>query len=123
MQAKSAGRAPLDAKGFLDAVAGPFIEFFQTHGLFALVMLLTITLYHLSDYLRGPIVNPFYHDGGFSQADQIGTWCSGTFGFCGRFPSVVAPLAGLQLATVGLLPHPDHRGGAPADRHRRLLPS
>jgi PAT family beta-lactamase induction signal transducer AmpG len=78
MHAKS-GAAPLwTPRGFFDAVVGPFVEFFKAHGLFALVMLLTITLYHLSDYLRGPIVNPFYHDAGYTKLQVAAV--RGTFG-------------------------------------------
>ena len=44
-----------------DAVAGPFIEFFTTHGVaLAALTLALITAYHLSDYMRGPMSNPFY---------------------------------------------------------------
>lgn len=60
--------APLwTPRGLFDAIAGPFIEFFKAHGAMALLMLLMITFYHLSDYLRGPIGNPFYHDLGISK--------------------------------------------------------
>jgi PAT family beta-lactamase induction signal transducer AmpG len=46
---------------FYDAVVGPFIEFFRAHGLaLAGLMLGTITLYHLCDYMRGPMSNPYY---------------------------------------------------------------
>jgi len=69
-------------------VAGPFVEFFQAHGLFALVMLLTITLYHLSDYLRGPIGNPFYHDVGYTKL-QIAA-VRGTFGLWATLTGVAA---------------------------------
>ena len=48
-------------RGGWDAVAGPFRTFFATHGLgMALLMLLMITLYHLCDYMRGPMGNPYY---------------------------------------------------------------
>jgi len=88
MQAK-ATEAPLwTPRGFFDAVAGPFVEFFQAHGLFALVMLLTITLYHLSDYLRGPIGNPFYHDVGYTKL-QIAA-VRGTFGLWATLTGVAA---------------------------------
>jgi PAT family beta-lactamase induction signal transducer AmpG len=88
MEAMSA-EAPLwTPRGFFDAVAGPFIAFFKTHGLFAFVMLLTITLYHLSDYLRGPIVNPFYHDVGFTKL-QIAA-VRGTFGLWATISGVTA---------------------------------
>jgi PAT family beta-lactamase induction signal transducer AmpG len=46
-------------RGF-DAVAGPFIAFFRTYGWTAALVLLTVTAYHLCDYLRGPVINPFY---------------------------------------------------------------
>lgn len=43
------------------AVAGPFGAFFRSHGVTtAVLMLLFITLYHLCDYLRGPMSNPYY---------------------------------------------------------------
>jgi PAT family beta-lactamase induction signal transducer AmpG len=54
-------------RGLFDAIAGPFIEFFKAHGSMALLMLLMITFFHLSDYMRGPIGNPFYHDLGIPK--------------------------------------------------------
>ena len=75
--------APLwTPRGLFDAIAGPFIAFFKTHGWFALLMLLMMTLYHLSDYMRGPISNPFYHDLGLSKTTvgvvrgTIGLWAT-----------------------------------------------
>jgi MFS transporter, PAT family, beta-lactamase induction signal transducer AmpG len=59
-------------RGFFDAVAGPFIVFFKTHGPAALVMLLAISFYRLPDFVRGPMVNPFFHDIGLSK-DVVGT--------------------------------------------------
>src|SRR6185312_3109202 len=53
-------------RGFFDAVAGPFIVFFKTHGPAALVMLLAISFYRLPDFVRGPMLNPFFHDVGLS---------------------------------------------------------
>jgi PAT family beta-lactamase induction signal transducer AmpG len=88
MHAKS-GLAPLwTPRGFFDAVAGPFVAFFKTHKLFALVMLLSITLYHLSDYLRGPIGNPFYHDVGFTKLQVAAV--RGTFGLWATIMGVAA---------------------------------
>jgi PAT family beta-lactamase induction signal transducer AmpG len=73
--------APLwTARGLFDAIIGPFVDFFRQHKAFGLVMLLTITLYHLSDYLRGPVTNPFYHDVGYTKATvglirgTVGLW-------------------------------------------------
>src|SRR5207237_4620844 len=59
-----------------------FIAFVKTHGTAALLMLVMITLYHLSDYMRGPISNPFYHDLGIQKTTvglvrgSIGLWCT-----------------------------------------------
>lgn len=58
-------------RGLADAIAGPFIVFFKTHGATALVMLLAISLYRLPDFFRGPMVNPFFHDIGMSK-DFVG---------------------------------------------------
>jgi PAT family beta-lactamase induction signal transducer AmpG len=58
-KAQEAGRHPVAA--VYDAVIGPLITFFRTHGLaMAALMLLTITFYHLCDYMRGPMSNPYY---------------------------------------------------------------
>jgi PAT family beta-lactamase induction signal transducer AmpG len=44
-----------------DAVIEPFITFFKAHGVaLACLTLGLITLYHLSDYMRGPMSGPFY---------------------------------------------------------------
>ena len=65
-----AAEAPLwTPVGMAKAIAGPFISFFKAHGTMALLMLLMITFYHLSDYMRGPIGNPFYHDLGISKVE------------------------------------------------------
>jgi PAT family beta-lactamase induction signal transducer AmpG len=48
-------------QGLYDAIIGPFVAFFEKHGWAMGAMILgLITLYHLSDYLRGPMVNPYY---------------------------------------------------------------
>jgi PAT family beta-lactamase induction signal transducer AmpG len=98
MHAKS-DTAPLwTPRGFLDAVVGPFADFFRAHGAFGLVMLLTITLYHLSDYLRGPIINPFYHDVGYSKV-TVGTIRT-TFGLWTSLAGVAA--GGFCSVRIGL---------------------
>ena len=71
MNAKSSALPLWTAKGFFDAVVGPFMVFFRTHGWMALLMLLMISVYRLPDFLRGPITNPFYHDLGLSK-DVVG---------------------------------------------------
>jgi len=70
---ESAARiAPLwTARGFGDAVIGPFREFFRVYGWLALLMLAMISFYQLPEYMMGPMVNPFYHDLGLSK-DAVG---------------------------------------------------
>lgn len=59
------GASPLWA---VDAVVGPFVAFFRAFGPMALLILLTVSAYHLSDYLRGPVINPFYVEVGLTKA-------------------------------------------------------
>ena len=54
-----------------DAVAGPFIAFFRSYGWGALLVLLAVSAYHLCDYLRGPMIAPFYVKLGLSK-DLVG---------------------------------------------------
>jgi MFS transporter, PAT family, beta-lactamase induction signal transducer AmpG len=61
MKAKSqeAVTSPLGA--VYDAVVGPLVAFFRSHGIAtAALMLLMITFYHLCDYMRGPMSLPYY---------------------------------------------------------------
>jgi PAT family beta-lactamase induction signal transducer AmpG len=56
---EEAKRNPLAAGA--DAVIGPIVAFFRSHGVaMAALMLLMITFYHLCDYMRGPMTNPYY---------------------------------------------------------------
>lgn len=55
------------ARGLFDAILGPFIAFFRTHGKLALLMLLAISLYRLPDFIMGPMANPFYKDIGLTK--------------------------------------------------------
>ncbi len=80
-------QAPLASlRGVYDAIVGPFVVFFRTHGLLALLMLAAICLYRLPDFLMGPMANPLYHDIGLSK-DYVGA-VRGTVG-------IVASLAGI----------------------------
>ncbi len=60
------------ARGFFDAVIGPFREFFRVYGWRALLMLAMISFYQLPEYMTGPMYNPLYHDLGLSK-DVVGT--------------------------------------------------
>jgi MFS transporter, PAT family, beta-lactamase induction signal transducer AmpG len=67
-QAEAAGHAPLwTLSGLWDAVVGPFVSFFKTHGKWALLMLAAISLYRLPDFVMGPMNNPFYADIGITK--------------------------------------------------------
>ncbi|MCP3980583.1 MAG: AmpG family muropeptide MFS transporter [bacterium] len=57
--------------GVIDAIAGPFVAFFKTHGTKALLLLIAVSLYRMPDFVMGPMVNPFYRDLGLSW-DTIG---------------------------------------------------
>jgi MFS transporter, PAT family, beta-lactamase induction signal transducer AmpG len=89
VMARNEKQKPLwSPRGFFDAVAGPFIIFFKTHGAAALLMLLAISLYRLPDFVRGPMLNPFYHDVGLSK-DVIGA-VRATVGMASIFAGVAA---------------------------------
>ena len=51
-----------------DAVVGPFVAFFRTYGWIAILVLLTVSTYHLCDYMRGPMISPFYVQLGLPKA-------------------------------------------------------
>jgi PAT family beta-lactamase induction signal transducer AmpG len=61
----------LSARGFADAVVGPFVEFFRVYGWLALLMFAMISFYRLPEFMMGPMANPFYHDLGLSK-DVVG---------------------------------------------------
>ena len=61
MEAKAHDAVRHPAQAVYDAVIGPLITFFRSHGwAMAALMLSTITFYHLCDYMRGPMSNPYY---------------------------------------------------------------
>jgi len=51
------------------SVAGPFMDFFNRFGRYAIVLLAFIALFRVSDYVLGILANPFYLDIGFSKAE------------------------------------------------------
>jgi len=89
MAAKSADVTTHPLRTAFDIVVGPFVVFFRSHGWkMALLMLGMITLYHLSDYLRGPMSNPYYKALGLSK-DTVGT-VRLTIGLAGSLIGVAA---------------------------------
>jgi PAT family beta-lactamase induction signal transducer AmpG len=75
-------------RGLYDAVVGPFIAFFRTHGWLALVMLAAISLYRLPDFVMGPMANPYYHDLGLSK-QTVGA-VRGSIGLIATFAGIAA---------------------------------
>ncbi len=75
-------------RGFFDAVVGPFIAFFRTHGWLALVMLAAISLYRLPDFIMGPMSNPYYHDLGLTK-QTVGA-VRGSIGLIATFAGIAA---------------------------------
>ena len=57
------------ADWFRHAVIGPFAEFFVRNGSLALIILLFIAVFRLSDITMGIMANPFYLDMGYSKTD------------------------------------------------------
>lgn len=96
-----AGHAPLwSATGLFDAIAGPFIAFFKTHGKWALLMLAAISLYRLPDFVMGPMNNPFYADVGFSK-EFVGE-VRASLGLVSTVLGIAA--AGLSAVRFGFVP-------------------
>lgn len=93
------GRPP-GIRRALDAIAGPFITFFQRHGRFAIVMLAAISLYRLADFVMGPMANPFYSDLGLAK-ETVGS-VRATVGLAGTLAGIAA--AGFAALRFGLVP-------------------
>jgi MFS transporter, PAT family, beta-lactamase induction signal transducer AmpG len=83
---------------FSDAIVAPFVEFFARNGREALLILLLISIYKLSDITMGVMANPFYLDLGFSKT-QIAD-VTKIFGF---FMTIAgAALGGLLVVRYGI---------------------
>ena len=85
---------------FVEAVVFPFVEFFKRNGAMALIILLFIGLFRISDITMGVMTGPLYVDMGFTD-EQIG-WVSKTFGVIVTI--VGALLGGVLVMRYGILP-------------------
>ncbi len=84
---------------FIGAVVCPFTDFFSRNGSVALVILLFIAVYRVSDITMGVMANPFYIDHGFSKAEIASV--SKVFGF---FMSILgAMIGGVLVVRFGIL--------------------
>ncbi len=63
------GLLPRLSRWFIDAVIGPFVEFFHRNGWYAIWILLLISCFRISDISLAAMANPFYLDKGFSLTD------------------------------------------------------
>ena len=86
------------AAWFAGAVFSPFVEFFRRNGLLALLILLLIGTFRLSDITMGVMANPFYLDMGFSKIEIANV--TKVFGF---FMTILgAGLGGIFVLRYGI---------------------
>ena len=86
------------AAWFTGAVVSPFVEFFRRNGLLALVILLLIGTFRISDITMGVMANPFYLDLGFSKVEIANV--TKVFGF---FMTILgAGLGGIFVLRYGI---------------------
>jgi len=85
---------------FTAAVIAPFTEFFQRNGHLALIILLLIASYRVTDITMASMANPFYLDLGFSLSEIASI--TKLFGF---FLTITgAALGGILVMRYGIMP-------------------
>jgi MFS transporter, PAT family, beta-lactamase induction signal transducer AmpG len=95
---KQRGVAEGVGRWFVDAVVSPFVEFFERNGRMALIILLLIGTYKMSDITMGVMANPFYLDLGFSKTEIANV--AKVFGF---FMTIFgAALGGIFVTRYGI---------------------
>jgi len=94
---RAAGLPIWRLRGAIDAVVGPFADFFRTYGWLAILMFAMISLYRLPEYVMGPMANPFYHDLGLSK-DTVGA-VRGSIGLVSTLLGIAA--GGLSAVRFG----------------------
>jgi PAT family beta-lactamase induction signal transducer AmpG len=108
LDAATAGlAAPLEKGGplaragawLMVAVVGPFMDFFGRHGWNAVLILLLIGCYRLTDITMGVMANPFYIDVGFTKGE-----IAEVSGFYGVWVGIAgALLGGVIVARWGMM--------------------
>jgi PAT family beta-lactamase induction signal transducer AmpG len=87
------------AAWFSDAVVSPFVEFFHRNGALAILVLVLVGAYKLSDITMGAMAGPFYLDLGFSKTEIANV--TKVFGF---FMTIFgASLGGILVVRFGIL--------------------
>ncbi len=95
---KQSGAAEGIGRWFVDAVVSPFVEFFERNGRMAIVILLLIGTYKMSDITMGVMANPFYFHLGFSKIEVANV--AKIFGF---FMTIFgAALGGIFVTRYGI---------------------
>ena len=95
---KQRGATERIGRWFVDAVVSPFVEFFERNGRMAIVILLLIGTYKMSDITMGVMANPFYLDLGFSKTEIANV--AKVFGF---FMTILgAALGGIFVTRYGI---------------------
>jgi len=87
------------ASWFIGAVVCPFTDFFQRNGTQALIILLFISVFRISDITMGVMANPFYLDMGFSKIE-----IANIAKFFGFFMTIAgAALGGILVVRFGIM--------------------
>ena len=87
------------AAWFAQAVVNPFVDFVVRNGRFAIVVLVFIAVYRLSDIAMGIMANPFYLDMGYTKSEIASV--AKVFGF---FMAIAgAALGGLAVMRFGMV--------------------
>lgn len=85
---------------FIGAVVSPFADFFQRYGKAALLILLFIGCFRISDIFMGVMANPFYLDIGFTKTEIANI--AAAFGLAMTLGG--AALGGVLVARFGIAP-------------------
>lgn len=84
---------------FIGAVVCPFVDFFTRNGALAIIILLFVGVYRISDITMGVMANPFYLDMGFTK-NEIATVTK----FFGFFMTIFgAALGGVLVVRFGIM--------------------
>ena len=83
----------------IGAIICPFVDFFQRNGKFAIVILVFISVFRLSDIAMGIMANPFYLDMGYTKSEIASI--AKVFGF---FMTIAgSAICGLLVVKWGIL--------------------
>ena len=88
------------ARGFADAVIGPFVIFFARHKALGGLILAAVACYRLPDFVMGPMYNPYYHDLGIAK-DMVAAM-RGSVGLIAALVGIAA--GGLSSIRLGVFP-------------------